>query len=126
MNPHKILVPELGLTPIRPSCSLSSLRVTLNRFCPKFLGDSPSFLMTQDDTFVVSSSTALNMGEHLLALLNTVIQNLPEQELRKMREALYQSVSFTDDLLYNISISSTFDMLTVSDGMCIPQNPIIF
>jgi hypothetical protein len=72
-----------------------------------------------DDTFVISSSTALGMAEYLLALLNTVVQNLPASDLRRMRNAMDQSVTLIDDLLYSISISSTFDTLTISDGMCI-------
>ena len=106
----------------RPSCSPSSPCVTLNLFRFRFLCDAPSFLMppeTQDDTFVISSSTALGMGEYTLALLNIIIQNLPESELRRMRDALYHSVSLADDLLYNISISSTFDVLTINDGICV-------
>ena len=69
-----------------------------------------------DDTFVISLSTALGMGEYLVALLNTVIQNLPELELRMMRNTLEQSVALADDLLFNISISSPFDTLTINDG----------
>ena len=71
-----------------------------------------------EDTFVVSSSTALGMGEYLLALLNTVVQNLPESELRKMRDALDQSLTLADDLLISISLSSPFDTLALDNGTC--------
>jgi hypothetical protein len=74
---------------------------------------------THDDTFVISSSTALSMGEHLLDLLSTLIQNLPESELRTMRDALNHSVTLADELLYNISLSSPFDTLTINDGTCV-------
>jgi hypothetical protein len=72
-----------------------------------------------DDAFVISSTTALGMGEHLLSLLDTLIQNLPESELREMRRGLNQSRALVDGLLSNIALSSPFDALTVSDGMCI-------
>lgn len=71
-----------------------------------------------DDVFLLSSSTALVMGENLVHLLNTVVRNLPESELRKIRDALERSVRIADGLLYNMTISSTFDMLTLSNGMC--------
>lgn len=74
---------------------------------------------THDDIFILSSYTAVGMAEYLLAILNTVIHNLPEPELRKMRESLDRSVTRADELLYNIAISSSFEMLTVDDGMCI-------
>lgn len=72
-----------------------------------------------DDTFTISSLTALGMGEHLLILLNTVVQNLPEAELRKMRSALNRSLTAADNILYNMALSSSVDALTVSDSMCI-------
>ena len=65
---------------------------------------------------VVSPSTALGMGEHLISLLDTIIQNLPEKELRKIRSAMAESISLADLVLENLSVSSTFDMLTVNDG----------
>ena len=74
---------------------------------------------THDDVFVLSSYAAIGMAEYLLAILNTVIHNLPEPELRKMRKSLDRSVTRTDELLYNIAISSSFEMLTVDDGMYI-------
>ena len=69
-----------------------------------------------DDVFLVSSPTALWMAENLVLVLNTMIRNLPEAELRRMRVALVNSVHAVDDMLCNIAISSTFDMLSVSDG----------
>lgn len=76
--------------------------------------------------FVISSSTTLDMAEHLLALLNTVVQNLPESELRRIRKAIDQSVTLADDLLCNIRISSAFEMVTTNDGMCIHARPVVF
>lgn len=96
----------------RPPCSLSSLCVA--RSLLRLL-HYPDMSYT-NDTFIVSSSTALSMGEHLVLLVNTVIQNLPESELRRMRSALEDSVRLADDLIYNILISSTFNMLTLNDG----------
>ena len=81
--------------------------------------------LTPDDTFLISSSTALGMAENLVVLLNTVVKNLPEPELRQVRGALENSVRLADELLYNIAISSTFEMLTLSDGMfSLPSAPI--
>lgn len=67
--------------------------------------------------FVVSSSTALEMAEHLLGVLNTIVLNLPELELRSVRNAMGRSVTLADDLLCNLSISSAFEILT-NDGTC--------
>ena len=69
-----------------------------------------------DDTFVISSATALTMGEQLLFLMNTVAQNLPEAELRMLRNSLGQSLALADDLLYSISLSSRLDVLTINGG----------
>jgi hypothetical protein len=56
------------------------------------------------------------MAENLLYLLNTVIGNLPESELRTVRDAVQNSLRVADDQLLNHSISSTFDMLSVGEG----------
>ena len=81
--------------------------------------------LAPDDTFLISSSTALGMAENLVILLNTVVKNLPEPELRQVRGALENSVHLADELLYNIAISSTFEMLTLSDGMfSLPSAPV--
>lgn len=71
-----------------------------------------------DDVFLVSPSTALGMAENLVQLLHTIVKNLPEAELRQVRAAMEDSVRLADELLYNIAISSTFEMLTLNDGMC--------
>ena len=73
----------------------------------------------QDDIFIISLSTALGMGQHLLILLNTVIQNLPESELRRVHDTMGQSVTLANKLLEKMSLSSTFNTLTVDDGTCI-------
>ena len=49
--------------------------------------------------------------------LDTVLNNLPELELRKIRDALEHSVGVADDILFNMTISSGFDILTLSDGL---------
>ena len=72
-----------------------------------------------DDTFLISSSTALGMSEHLIHLLDTIVENLPEAELRKVRGALERSVRAADDILYNMTISSTFDILTLGESMVV-------
>lgn len=72
---------------------------------------------TPDDIFTISSSTALGMAENLVLLLNSLVKNLPERELRKVRNALERTVHVADDLLLNITISSGFNMLTLSDGV---------
>jgi len=72
---------------------------------------------TPDDVFLVSSPTALGMAENLVLVVNTMIRNLPEGELRRMRNSLVNSVRLVDDTLCNIAISSTFDMLSVSEGV---------
>ena len=59
------------------------------------------------------------MGQHLLVLLNTIIRNLPESELHRVRNAMGQSVTLADELLEKMSLLSTFDTLTVNDGTCI-------
>ena len=74
---------------------------------------------THNDIFILSSYTAVGMAKYLLAILNTVIHNLPEPELCKMRESLDRLVTCADKLLYNIAISLSFEMLTVDNGMCI-------
>ena len=74
--------------------------------------------MTSNDPFVVSPSTAVGMSEHLLIVLNTIIKNLPESELREVRASLEETSNVADDILYNMTISSTFEMLSVNEGMC--------
>lgn len=78
--------------------------------------------MPLTDDLVISSSTALAISENLLAILNTIIQSLPEHELRKLRSTIEQSVRLADDLLYNLSVSSTFHMLTMNDGACVQRS----
>lgn len=70
-----------------------------------------------DDVFLVSPFTALGMAENLVNVLNTIIGNLPESELRRLRSAMEHSVRTADEILYNIAITSTFDVLTLNDGM---------
>lgn len=70
-----------------------------------------------DDIFIVSSSTALGIAKNLVHTLDTVLNNLPELELRKIRDALEHSVGVADDILFNMTISSGFDILTLSDGL---------
>lgn len=65
---------------------------------------------------VISPATALGMGEHLVTLLNTVLQNLPERELRRLLPALERSVCLADELINNLSVSSNFDLLTINQG----------
>ena len=72
--------------------------------------------MSSPDDPVILPPTALAIGENLVAILNTIISNLPENELRKMRFAVEQSVRLADDLLYNLSVSSTFYMLNMNEG----------
>lgn len=69
-----------------------------------------------DDAFLVSSTTALEIAENLVLLLDTMISNLPENELRKMRCALGHSLRIADDILFKVTVSSTFDMFSFSDG----------
>ena len=69
---------------------------------------------TSDDTFTIPSLAALGMSETLVLLLNAMIRNLPEPELRTLRATLQESVNTADDILYNMMISSTFEMLSVS------------
>lgn len=57
------------------------------------------------------------MAQNLLLLLNTIAGNLPESELRQIRGALVNSVRIADDALCNMTISTTFDMLTFNDGV---------
>jgi hypothetical protein len=75
----------------------------------------PTMNILPDDTFTVTSSTALGMAESLVDLLNRLVLNLPEAELHVVRAALEQSVGIADELLQNISISSTFETLSVDD-----------
>ena len=91
-----------------PTASTFDLRAI---FCPLYHSNMP---LTDD--LVISSSTALAISENLLAILNTIIQSLPEHELRKLRSTIEQSVHLADDLLYNLSVSSTFHMLNMNDG----------
>lgn len=77
-------------------------------------------VFTSDDAFVISSSAALEMAENLVLTLNTVIKSLPEAELRKLRSALGRCVRISDDILYNMTMSSTFYALTLDDGKLRP------
>ena len=70
-----------------------------------------------NDVFIVSASTGLEMAENLLLTLNTIIKNLPEPELRTMRDELEVSLYTADDLLLNIIISSDFETLSVSSSV---------
>ena len=111
MHLHKVLT-QPGAYLIRPPCSHSDLSVTLSRsylLCDSNMTSSP-------DAFLVSSSTALGMAEDLVHILNTIIRNLPEPELRRVHNALERSVRMADDILCNIAISATFDVLSLSDG----------
>lgn len=69
-----------------------------------------------DRVFLVSSSTAVGMAEDLVLILNTIIRNLPEPELRRVHNALEHSIRIADDMLCNTAISATFDVLSLSDG----------
>ena len=71
--------------------------------------------LAPDDAFLIPSSTALVMTEHLVYLLDTMIKNLPEFELRMVYRALEHSLRIADDLLFKMSILSTFGMLSPSD-----------
>lgn len=84
------------------------------------------FQVMHDDTFIISSSTALGMAEYLLTLLNTVTQNLPEPELHKMRDAMDHSVALVDERLHSMAVSSAFDALTVDDGTCVFPSALVF
>lgn len=109
-------------TPIRPPCSPFRLCVIPTSSHLRHLHLAMTFngdTTFGDDVFAVSSSTALGMGENLLNLLNTVIMNLPESELRRIRLAMEHSLNLADDLLYSVSASSAFDRLTMSDGTCV-------
>ena len=72
--------------------------------------------LTPNDLFLVSSTTALAMAENLLLVLNAIMGNLPESELRKIRSAMEHSVRVADDILYSTAIASTFDVLSLNDG----------
>jgi len=74
-------------------------------------------MSTADDRFLISSSTALDMTENLVRLLDTMIKNLPESELRWVYNALGNSLRIVDDIMYKITTSSTFDVLPLSDSM---------
>ena len=93
-------------------CSPSTLSVVLNQshLACCFTMQSPS-----DDLFVVTSSTSLKMAENLVLVLETFIQNLPEEELRKLRDRMEHSLHVADDILFNIATAG-FDMLSISDG----------
>ena len=80
----------------------------------------------REDLFIVTSSTALAMALNLMGLLNTIVESLPEPELRTIRDAMEQSIHTADDLLFNFSISSDFDMLTVGEGVCGFQLLVMF
>ena len=93
-------------------CSPSTLSVVLNQshLACCFTMQSPS-----DDLFVITSSTSLKMAENLVLVLETFIQNLPEEELRKLRDRMEHSLQVADDILFNIATAG-FDMLSISDG----------
>lgn len=71
---------------------------------------------TSGDTLLISSQTALEIAENLVNLVGTVVRNLPEHELRIIQLALEDVARVVDDSLYNLTISSSFDMLTLNDG----------
>lgn len=100
---------------VRPPCSPSSHCVSRGKFS---LLRCSTMASPREDVFVVTSSTGLQMAESLLRLLDTVVGNLPEAELRRIRNAMEHSVRLADDLLFSISISSGFEMLTTNDGVC--------
>lgn len=110
--PHKHAAPARGSF-TRPLCFYSTLSVTLSLFnhCHSNMAFTP------DDTFLVSSATALGMAENLIIVLNSIMGNLPESELRRVRSAMEHSVRVADDILYNAALTSTFDVLTLNDGM---------
>lgn len=68
------------------------------------------------NAFIIPASTALGVAENLIVALNTMIRDLPEPELRKVRAALEVSTDTADDILYNMMILSTFEMLSFNDG----------
>ena len=114
LTPHiSVLISNNRFT--RPPCSPSSLCVTR---CLFHYPPPSTMAVTPNDPFVVSSSTALGMSEHLLLVLNTIIKNLPESELREVRASLEETANVADDILYNMMISSTFEMLSVNEGTC--------
>ncbi|KAF9779416.1 hypothetical protein BJ322DRAFT_1024327 [Thelephora terrestris] len=71
---------------------------------------------TPDDIFSIASSTAVGMGENLVTTLNTIIMNLPEADLRKVRDAVNRSLQLADDLLHHFPISPAFEFVSTSDG----------
>ena len=71
--------------------------------------------MSNADLFVITASTSFRMAENLLRVLESFIQNLPEDKLRRLRDAMEHSVRVADDILFNFS-TSAFEALSVSDG----------
>lgn len=67
---------------------------------------------------------ALGIGEQLVIVLNSIIQDLPEDELLEIRSTLERSIGLVDDVLYQVSLSN-FEMLTVSDGMSRLTYPLL-
>ena len=108
---HKVLT-QPGAYFTRSPCSHSDPSITPSR---SYLLCN-SNMTSSSDVFLVSSSTALGMAEDLVLVLNTIIRNLPEPELRRVHNALERSVRIADDILCNIAISATFDVLSLSDG----------
>lgn len=72
----------------------------------------------QEDLFVVTSSTALGMAEDLMRLLSTIMENLPEAELRRIRGSLERSINDVDDLLLRRSVFYGFKVFSIGEGAC--------
>lgn len=70
----------------------------------------------QDDIFILSSATALGIGESLILTLISIIVNLPEHELHLLRRGIANVLHIADDQLQNLSIPPGFEMLSLSDG----------
>lgn len=74
-------------------------------------------LNPREDLFTVTASTALGMAQNLMSNLDAIIESLPEPELRMIREVMRRSLTTADHLLFSLSLTSDFEMLTVSEGM---------
>src|ERR1700753_1460234 len=98
----------------RPPCSPFDLPATRGLSHPHCY-----FTMADvNNTFIVSSTTALSMGEHLIHALNNIVVNLPVPELHKICGELRRTVRVAEDILYSEDIPAGFDMLTLNDGTC--------
>ena len=112
--------------PIPTTRALKRFRVSWDSPCsPPLTPPAPSalcqfrltcFAMShRSDLFVLTSSTSFRMAENLLRVLDSFIQNLPEEELRKLRDAMEHSVHVADDILFSFS-AAAFDTLSISEG----------